>query len=1415
MRLLKLSLIGLLISSSSLVISGCGGTLAGTNTAFGTLAVSTSTVDFGQVAVGKTVSISVTVSNKGTAAVEISQLNLTGQSFSLGAGSSLPVTVGGNASVTLSIQFDPGASGPASGQLTITSNAAIDSSASVALSGVGVPVLTGLTCVNGSITGAAADSCSITLNAAAGSNGLPVNLTSNSSAIVVPATVTIPAGANSADFTANASPVTSPQAANLTASVGGVAETFAVQLDAALQILGISTSSVAFGSVPVNSPVSQPVVLSSTGTVPVTVSAASLSGTGFSISGASLPVTLAPGQTIAISVQFDPAASGVATGQLSLASNSSSGSSMAVALSGTGVPVLNGVTCVNLSITGSLADSCSVTLNAAAPSGGFPVSLASSNPLVNVPGTVIVAAGASSANFIANASPVNSPQPATLTASAGGTTDAITLQLGSSISTLNLSANSINFGDVAVSNAETQTLTLSSTGSAAVTIDSSSLLGTGFTASGANFPLTLNPNQTATLTLQFDPSATGSLTGELDLTSNASGSRWRVGLLGRGVPRLTIVTCASGSITGAGTDSCTVALNSAAPAGGLTVNLTSSNASVTVPAATSITAGSTSASFTATVSAVNTAQSATLDASAGGVSQATALTLNAASITLGVSATSIGFGSVNVNSPASQTLTLSSTGSSAVTVSAATVAGAGFTVSGATFPMTINPNSTATLTVQFDPTAAGADTGSLTLTSNSTSGTSTLISLTGTGVPILSGLSCSKGSITGVGTDSCTVTLNAAAVGGGVLVSLASNNSAVIVPPSLTVATGATTASFSAAVGSVSTDQAVTLTASANSVSKTFALELGSGVPTLSVSATSIGFGNVNIDTPTTQTLTLSSTGTVAVIVSDAAVAGSGFTISGATFPLTLSPNATLILTVQFDPTTAGTDAGSLTLTSNSSSGTSTVVSLGGSGTPALSGLSCSSASMTGSGTDSCTVTLNVAAASGGFTVSLASNNSAVTLPASVTVAPGATTASFTANVSSVSTAQTVTLTASTGSVAKTFVLQLGSGVPTLSVSAGSIGFGTVNVNTASTQTVTLSSTGTVAVTISAATVAGSGFTVLGATFPLTLNPNSTATLTVQFDPTAAGADTGSLTLTSNSSSGTSIVVSLSGSGTPALSGLSCSSASTTSAGTDSCAVALNVAAASGGFTVSLASNNSAVTVPAAVTVASGATTASFTATISSVSTAQTVTLTASANGLASTFALQLGSALPTLSVNSTSIGFGNVVLSTPATQSVTLSSTGGAALTVNSVTASGAGFTVSGATFPLTMNPSQTVTLSVQFDPTVTGSATGMLAINSNSSTGSSTLVSLSGTGTAVPYQANLTWNAPSNSTDPVVGYNVYRTLSGSTSYQQLNATTITGTTYVDTSVQDGQTYDYIVESVDASDVTSTPSNMASVVVP
>jgi hypothetical protein len=192
-----------------------------------------------------------------------------------------------------------------------------------------------------------------------------------------------------------------------------------------------------------------------------------------------------------------------------------------------------------------------------------------------------------------------------------------------------------------------------------------------------------------------------------------------------------------------------------------------------------------------------------------------------------------------------------------------------------------------------------------------------------------------------------------------------------------------------------------------------------------------------------------------------------------------------------------------------------------------------------------------------------------------------------------------------------------------------------------------------------------------------------------------------------------------------------------------------------------------------------------------------------------------LNAAVPTLSINATSVAFGNVAVNTPSTQPVTLTSTGTAPVTINAATLTGAGFSVSGASFPVTLNPGQAVTLNVVFDPAVAGAATGQLTITSNSSTNGTAAIGLSGTGTAASYAVNLSWDAPSDSMDAVVGYSVYRSPSGGSSYQLLNSSIETQTAYVDHTVQGGAAYDYIVESVDCSGVHSVPSNMFAVTIP
>jgi hypothetical protein len=84
-------------------------------------------------------------------------------------------------------------------------------------------------------------------------------------------------------------------------------------------------------------------------------------------------------------------------------------------------------------------------------------------------------------------------------------------------------------------------------------------------------------------------------------------------------------------------------------------------------------------------------------------------------------------------------------------------------------------------------------------------------------------------------------------------------------------------------------------------------------------------------------------------------------------------------------------------------------------------------------------------------------------------------------------------------------------------------------------------------------------------------------------------------------------------------------------------------------------------------------------------------------------------------------------------------------------------------------------------------------------------------GTG-AVAHSASLSWTA---STTANVTYNIYRaTTSGAYSSTPI-ASSIAGTTYVDTTVAAGQTYFYVVKAVDGSGNLSTPSNEATATVP
>ncbi len=318
--------------------------------------------------------------------------------------------------------------------------------------------------------------------------------------------------------------------------------------------------------------------------------------------------------------------------------------------------------------------------------------------------------------------------------------------------------------------------------------------------------------------------------------------------------------------------------------------------------------------------------------------------------------------------------------------------------------------------------------------------------------------------------------------------------------------------------------------------------------------------------------------------------------------------------------------------------------------------------------------------------------------------------------------------------------------------------------------------------------------------------------LTVQFDPTTASSITGQLTISSNAPTP---AVSLSGTGTnvaPTVSAVTCNATSITGSMADPCKVSLSGSAPTGGLTVGLSSSNSAVTVPLSVTIPAASTSVAFTANAAAVSSSQAVTVTAASGSSSRAISLQLNAGAPALTVNATTVGFGDVALNTPTTQTVTLTSTGTSAVTVNSVAVTGNGFSASPVTLPATLNPGQSVALTLTFDPTAVGSVTGQLIIGSTSSTNSTLTIPLTGTGN--PHQVDLNWLPPSGSGVAISGYNVYRAPSGGASYALLNSLD-SQTAFSDTGVQSGQTYNYYVTSVDSSGVESVPSNITTVSIP
>ena len=297
-----------------------------------------------------------------------------------------------------------------------------------------------------------------------------------------------------------------------------------------------------------------------------------------------------------------------------------------------------------------------------------------------------------------------------------------------------------------------------------------------------------------------------------------------------------------------------------------------------------------------------------------------------------------------------------------------------------------------------------------------------------TSVPALSAIALSPTSVVGGNTVQGTATLTSAAPAGGALVTLASSNlSTASVPANVTVAAGATSASFTVSTVSVTASTLATITAAFGGATRSATLTVTPpaappppvGPASLFVSpATVEGGANatgtifLTLGAPTGGlVVSLTSSNTAAATVPATATVPGG--LSSTTFPVTTLVAAT-------------TRSTTITASANGISQTATLTVNGSAApppAPTLSALSLSPATVQGGNSSAGTVTLSAAAPSGGAVVSLSSSTAAATVPASVSVAPGATSTTFAIATSAVTTSTLVTITASAGGVTRTAVL--------------------------------------------------------------------------------------------------------------------------------------------------------------------------------------------------------------------------------------------------------------------------------------------------------------------------------------------------------------------------------------------------------
>ena len=793
------------------------------------------------------------------------------------------------------------------------------------------PKLTSLTIVPSSVVGGKSATGTITLSSAAPSNGMAVAIKSDAASAVVPASVTVLGGATTATFTITTTAVSADVTANITAKLNGLTSSSTLTVTAPkVASLTFNPTSVAGGS-------------SSTATVTLS-SAAPVGGATVTlksdIADATLPasVSIAAGAT---SATFTVSTTPVPSDRSATISGTFGASSSTSKLLIT-APKVSSLQMNPNSVAGGLGATGTVTLSSVAPTGGATVSLSSSQSAAIVPASVTVAAGQTTATFSTATSAVASTVTSTITATYNATTASATLEVKAPM----LVSVGFNPSSVVGGVSSTGTVTISSPAPTAgltiglqcdvadATVPATVKIAAG--ATSANFSITTRAvatDRTAKITANL---GTSSMTSPLAITA----------------PKL-VSNQLNPSLVGAGQSSvATITISSPAPTGGLTIAMASNDASAAVPATVTIAAGATTATATVTTLSSAVDHSATISATLNGATTSSVLTIKAMKVTaLTVAPTSVLGGTT-----ATATVTIAAAAPSGGTVvSVSLVGGSASAPSSVTVPagatQTSFPVQTVAVSADQNVTLSASLNG-VAVSTPFVVATTKVVQITVVPNPLIGG-SAATGA----------VSLNGVAPTGGMVVTLASAAAAMVVPKSVTVPAGTTSATFAIKSTAVASDTPVTITATAKGTATTVVTLLAPQMKSLSLNPLTVVGGQA-----TTATITLTgpapSTGLTLALSATGAVVPATLKVSGGALTGTYKVQTSVVASRATATTTASV---------NGSSATATATIL----PPAVTSISLSPTSVKGGTATKVTVGIAAAAPAGGVNVRVTSSGSA------------------------------------------------------------------------------------------------------------------------------------------------------------------------------------------------------------------------------------------------------------------------------------------------------------------------------------------------------------------------------------------------------------------------------------------------------